>query len=90
MGTYISTGGASKWQPFPEVYDINGDPIGGRWFAPSVYDSMRYMFALNIVYYVLAWYLGQVISSDTGAVRNHGMYVGVHVTRAVPSRFFPL
>ena len=62
--------GLANGEPFPEVYDINGDPIGGRWFAPSVYDSMRFMFALNIVYYILAWYLGQVITSHTGAVRK--------------------
>ena len=68
-------------RPFPEVYDINGDPIGGRWFAPSVYDSMRYMFALNIV--IIFW-LGiwdKLYPAIPGLLRNHGMYVGVHVTR---------
>ena len=38
--------GTSTGEPFPEKYDINGDSLGGTWYAPSVHDSRMYMFAL--------------------------------------------
>lgn len=62
--------GLPTGEPFPEVYDVNGDPIGGAWYAPSVHDSMMYMFALNVIYFILAWYLGQVLSGDLGAAKK--------------------
>ncbi len=62
--------GTSTGEPFPEKYDINGDSLGGTWYAPSVHDSMMYMFALNVIYFILAWYLGQVLSGDLGAAKK--------------------
>ena len=62
--------GLSTGEPFPEMYDINGDPIGGAWFAPSVHESMMYMFALNVIYFILAWYLAQVLGSDLSAAKK--------------------
>ena len=53
------------WDPFPAPIDGDtGEKIGGGWWAPSAEAAVLHMFALTIVYHILAWYMGQVVDSQ--------------------------